>query len=736
MAGISAKSNETLNRIIKSVNSTHSYFEDNYRRFREYRNMVFKTSINENQKTILNQINNPVIEFNFLEAYISRLLGEFAKHEPGIEVTPSEGVPVDQKTLDVVEGYLRHMFHKADKDNFSYDIYKDMLSGGFSVAKIWTDYAGPFSFEQQIYVQHVFDPTLCGFDPMARTTHKGDGSFSFEVYPMLEDDFEKEFPGIDLGNLSYQHDIEGFHWTFKNNDNRRIVLVCDYYEKKKKRERIVKLANGRTMTKKAYEKLELYWQKEQFIEQIPVIVNTRMTDIEVIVHYVFIESQILKYEETDYSYLPHVFFDGNSIMLTEGNSNNVYQMTRPYIYHARGIQDMANFAGQTICNAMENLVQSKFIVMKEAIPQEKDYLEALTDHQRANTIVVNAYSENNPDKPIPQPIREIQNLPLPPEVVQAFQLTGPMSQTILGSFTANLGKVSNDLSGKAIIEAASLDNAASMPYIVSYLTSLGQIANIAVDLMPKYLVGKRTVPVVQKNGEKSYQDINAPGNPMIVYDEKSIKVNIDAGVNFQVQKSQAMQEITGLMSVSQEFNSFMNSPDGLKVLVKNLTCYGSDELQEAIPKWIELQQQQAQAAQQNNPQMQLMQMQMQVEQQKAQSEQTKNQLKEMELQLKAQKDEMENQLEIARIAIENKLADAKVIEAESKVSQAQIDSAVRLEESQTSLEVHALESATKLADIQSRHHERALKTHAAHLDERRLEHEIEKSARETGRNEE
>src|SRR5690348_4065127 len=113
------------------------YFNDNYRRYRDFRRYVFKETISEQQRAVLQQLNRPVVEFNILEAYVSRLLGEFSKHEPGIEVSPAEGVPVNQEVLDVVEGHLRAILHQADKDSFSYEIYKDLLSGGFSVAKVW-----------------------------------------------------------------------------------------------------------------------------------------------------------------------------------------------------------------------------------------------------------------------------------------------------------------------------------------------------------------------------------------------------------------------------------------------------------------------------------------------------------------------------------------------------------------------------------------------------------------------
>lgn len=709
---VTKAASEQLERIKHNIQTSYMYFQDNYRRFRDYRKYVFKESISEQQKAVLQQLSRPVVEFNILEAYISRLLGEFSKHEPSIEVSPSDGAPINQQVIDTVEGYLRHILFEANKNSFAYEIYKDTLSGGFSVGKVSTDYSSPMSFEQNIYLNRVFDPTMCGFDPMARAAHKADGQYSFEIFPMTEVDYKRTYPNARTSNFSYIKDMEGFNWSYKDMQNNKIILVAEYYEKKKKKTKIVKLANGRVVTMKNYEKLQAYWKEQGFIEQIPVIVGEpRMTDLETICCYVVDEDQILEYYETDYTYLPHVFFDGHSILLTQGTNNCTYQMTRPYVYHAKGVQDMMNFAGQTMCNSMENLIQHKFIVMKEAIPQEQDYIEALNDIQRANTIVVNAYSENNPDKAIPTPIREVQNIPLPPEVLASFQTTGGVSQTILGSYASNLGKNDNDLSGKAVIESSSVGNSAAMPYVVGYLSGLTQVGNICIDLMPKYIVGKRAIPVVHKSGKKEYRNVNSGGLDLD-YEERSIKVNIEAGVNFQVQKNQAVQQIIALTQANETLGKFFTSEGGLKILAKNLSIYGADNLEEAIDKFMQ---------QQGQEQQQMQQMQQQAMQNDPRMIKAKADMQ--KVQLDAQQQQFDNQIEIAKMAIEKEIADAKIMEAHAKVDQAQIDSAVRIEESQTSLEVHALESASKLAEIKSRQHNDHLATH-------KLIHEIRESGKE------
>ncbi len=703
---------ENLARIKQNIATSYLYFRDNYERFRRFQTYVFKESINDQQRAFLRKNVRPIVEVNILEAFISTLRGEFSEHEPSIFVSPSEGVPVDQKILDIVEDYIRHVLHEANKDSFSDDIYKDQTSGGFSVAKVYTDYSNPMSFNQEIYITKAFDATLCGFDPMARKSHKGDGKWCFEIMPFRLEDFKREFPQVETERLKYttiqeNTEIEGFMWSYKDIKENKIILVVDYYEKIYKKTEIVKLSTGHTMTKADYKKLQKLWAKEQVFEQIPkVIGKPRKTMLQTICRYRVTQNAIIEYEETDYAMLPLVFFDGNSIHLSHDKINSTYQFTRPYVYHAKGMQDLKNFSAQGAATYLNNIVQHKFIIKEEAIPQADDYLQALKNIQRADNIVVRAYSENNPDKPIPEPITPVVNPPAPPEILSVFQMTDAAIQTVLGGFASNLNKNDNDLSGKAVIELSSKGNAASKPYIMGYLAGLTQIANIIVDLIPKYWKGARTMPLKNKKGEQRYQPINSKDAPHLYYEEGAIKVNVDAGINFQVQKNQAVQQIIGLTQAMPKLAEFFNSEEGLPVLIKNLTIYGADNLIDAVGPWLQKQEQMQQQQQQMAQQAQQQQLQAMTAPQmmRAQVDSQKIQLQAQELQLGQQQQQFDNQIKIAEMAIEKELADAKLLESEAKISQAQIDSAMRMEEGQTKVEAHALDAAAKIAEIKSREH--------------------------------
>jgi hypothetical protein len=305
--------------------------------------------------------------------------------------------------------------------------------------------------------------------------------------------------------------------------------------------------------------------------------------------------------------LPDVFVDGDSIDLYDTHKGTVEQVIRPYAMNAEGAQQLKNLAGQSLANQIEGVVQSKFILKKEAIPTEQPYLNSLTNYQVPNVVVVNAFIDNDPNKPIPEPITPIIPTPIPPEITTAITMADQIIQNELGSYDAQLGINDNQLSGIAIQEAATQSNATAMPYVVNYLCALNQIALIIVDLIPKYYKTPMSIPIIDKEGNRSAIKINGDDGIDFNYDSNILKVKVTAGVNFSIQKSRALQQIIAMCQASPIFAEFMNVK-GLKVLLDNFEIRGIDilkKLAEEFQQELEAKRKSAEenqaAAMQNDP---------------------------------------------------------------------------------------------------------------------------------------
>lgn len=658
---------QNFSKIKCNIEEAYQTFQSNRKRYNEFMKFVFQTSVSDEDRDILAIQDKPDIEFNILEPYVARQLGEFAKQEPGFSV---HGLTdqVDVRTLEVVEGIMRSILRDADKNSFSYNIYKEVLGGGFSVMKVITDYDNDKSFNQTIKLEKVYDPCLTGFDPMARESHKGDGGYCFELYPKTMSDFKEEYPDEDVSNLKNDSGLEGFTWKYRNQKT-DVVLMADYYQKKKKRVRIHLLADGSSVTDKEYKEQINNWTSFQ---QPPQIVKSRWSERTVICRYVVIQDRVLEYQETNYMHLPLVFVDGNSALVKQNmSSNTTEQVTRPYVYNAMGAQRLKNFAGQSLGNELENIMQNKYMVDEESIPE--DAVDDWTNPQKASTLVFKSRDKDGNQLPAPIPVRRSD---IPTVISQTFMGIDQSIQGQLGAFNQQLNN-QQQVSGVAIQEALSANNAVSAPYNKGYLMALSQAAQMILEMIPMYYATPRTVPVVDKKGKRSYQQINMqmpngmpqPGSPQLKYDPNVLQVEVSAGFNYEVQKNRALGQMVELMNASQGFRTMIEQ-EGLPMLVGNLDIKGGEQLSQMAEQFTQqMKQQQAQAAQQgqqNNPTVLAAQAQQQQLQLQAQKMQADIKLDQENIQLKREQMSNEHTIQLLKIQAQEEAGQVQMAKAQAE----------------------------------------------------------------------
>lgn len=642
MAIIAKVYRDELPELKQSVKSSCEFFKKARIKFNETRRFVLKSNITEEDKNDLAELNIPALQFNSLEAYVSRLLGEFSKQEPSLEVqaAPLDVMP-DADMVDYVEGHLRAIFNKFNR----YEIYRDQLTGGFSAIRLVYDYESEKSLEHKIYAERVYDPLLVGFDPTAREKHKGDGEYCFELYPKTEDDLKEMYPDVSFDDIKESYS-ENFKWVYEVG-NKKVYLLCEYYKKIKKRTKIHRLSDNSTVTQAEYENLIKTYEKEQRFAQPPVIVQTRKTTVTIIRCYKFFKNKMLEVYDTDYSILPIIFVDGNSVLLRKDSENSdVEQVVKPYVENAMDAQRLKNLSGQQLANGIETMIQHKMKIAQESIPNGCEDL--YTNVQYAGNYVYKSYDDR--DRPLPPP-QEVMKVPLPPEIMGTFNGADQIIQSILGSYDAALGINNNQLSGVAIVEGATQSNSTAMPYIVNLLDSLQQLANGILDLIPKLYVTPRSIPIITAENKKAFILINSKTVPdngkyhnkkpiKISYNSQDLHVVVKPGVNFEVQQQRALDTAISLSKMLPSFAAILNGK-GLPILFENINVRGADRWRLLAEQQVEMQeQQQAQQQQQGQQQAQFNPM-----VQKIALEQQKmvlgNQIKQAELGLKQQ--QLENE---------------------------------------------------------------------------------------------
>jgi hypothetical protein len=704
------RSNEQrLNKLKRMVNDSKNYFDDNFKRYDDFMRFTFETAITTEDKQKLKTLQKPPVECNIIEAFISRLKGEFSKYEPSIEVRASDTIKANAltpellKQIEVINGHLKAVFDNSANDAMDSGVYAESIGGGFSAVEAYTEYEHTMSFDQEIKVKKTFEPTLTGFDPLARESHKGDGNYCFTLYPYTRDEFESIYGKEATANMKFTRSgvAAEFNWSYQNG-TQQIVLMGDLYFKVKKEERICELSNGLVILQRQYDKIMKEWQlfnSEDFVMQPPIVVRKRKTMIETIERYTFCEDKILSHEKTIYKYLPIVFVDGNSVVLKEFGSTSSKQVTRPIAYHARGIQQLLNFCIQTMGAEIENMVQHKMIVAVEAIPPA--YVDAYKNVQTPSNYVYNSFYKDDPTIRLDPP-REVQRTQIPSVIENMIMNSTTIFQNVVGSYDGILGVSSKEISGVAIQQGALQSNAAALPYLLNFVRAQTRIAQIIIDLIPKVYKGERKLPIINQEGKREYQVINSPDDPNSIsmdYDSEMLQIKIESTVNSAIQKQVALQQLTSLASAIPQLGEVIVGA-GLENILDNLEIRNIDSLKAACVQYVQQKQQEAaQQAQQGDPRMQLQQQELAL-----QAEQTEA-LKQIEgAKIEQQREKAEGDLAIqaAKVANEKRATEIKFMEimAKLQMEEKRIDMEVDTQDSENARA--AVQDAIKLSEKRSK----------------------------------
>lgn len=574
-------------QIKKDIEEYVNFFSDNVERYKRSMRFAFKETLDDRDRRVLKEMGKPPLEIPYIQAYLSRLLGEFSKQSPDVAVSGNgTGEDINVDTVDLVEGHMRNMldcFHKKGNSN---QVFKEQCGGGFSVLKVSTKYRNNETFEQDIVLGKSKDPVMCFFDPMAKLPSKSDGKYCGEIYPMTKKDFKKKYPkSSDIADeMSFNTSgSDGSNtmmtWSYKNG-TKDIVLLADTFIVEYETRKLVLLSDNNTMLESKYNEMVKTWSN---VEPPPSVAKRRMIEDEKIKRYVMLGEHIIEEEKTSLPGLPYIFVDGNSAFVYKTDTGGeIEQVVHSYIHNAMDAQKLLNYTCQTVANYSENYMQQKFVVDERGIVDEEQWAHP----QRAAVLIGRSIDDKDRDVPPP---KEVIQADLPASVMTTWQSMQNVMQNTLGSpYDAMLGTKKGD-SGIAILEGVTQNNAVAMPFINGYLEALNAASTLILKMIPLYYVTPMTIPYTDKEGEKSFVKINDrlddgsddPSSLRMNYGENDLDVNVASGYSFAIQKDKSLKMMEGLAKAFPAFAEVINKK-GLSIITDNLDIRGKDKLIQLI----------------------------------------------------------------------------------------------------------------------------------------------------------
>jgi len=683
---------DDLARIKKEIEEAYKYFESNYKTLADDKRFLFLSTIKDTQETDL-----PPISCNLIQAYISRQRGEFGKCEPSIYVSSDYDNMVSARVLEILEGRYRHIERDASSHGVTDQVFTDGLCG-MGVFKVVADYQDNFTFKQDLKLTYPQSSIMCGFDPDARDLTKCDGRFVFEVFCYSEDTFENKFPDVDIDKLSYVNDdIGGFHWSGQTATQKKYILCADFYERKQKRVKLVKIARTPavksighdTMTYDQYKRLCEAMDKNGVTEAYPKIIDERWTQSHTIVMYRIIRNQVIDYKETVFSELPLTFFMGGSQWVSKQNNESPVEVTRSYFRDAIGTQQLADNAMRMLGSEIETIPSLRMSIPEQGMPDSEAARMALMDLQIPTVVMYKQYMDKSGVKPGDIPLNPPQYIPrsqIPPEFMQTITMCFQLMQNVLGTFDSQLGINSNQLSGISVIESATQNNAVAMPFFTRYMQALAQVGKVILTAYPKLYSDsdddeQREMQIKTKDGKTRKELLSKQD---LQYSPHMIKVAVKIDQNAQIMKTKLFQYLQTACQSVPGFADFIKSSPMMLEMIKLMDVPNIEPILDDAKQFIQ-QQKKAQAQMPPNPIML-----------KAQTDQAK-------VQVEAQQNQAENQLRTAELAIAKQDSDNERMRIMLDAKNAHESNLVQHEKSQTERAGQQVDLAIKSIDQQHRH---------------------------------
>lgn len=558
---------ELVQELMDCVQASYDSEYHERRYFSYFNKIINDTALDPDIVAKLNQMNKPAVECNRLAMYINKEMGEFENQQPGFEVNSGDDVTIAhltdniEETCEVIEGHLRHELAVNDPNSTGYKVYKDVISGGYSVVRISTDYKNSHSTQLVLKREKLPYPTMTGFDPLAMQPHKGDGEYSFEyVYYtkkqaldfLTEAELKNINPGTGLNNT--------FNWCFNDTKFRKIYTFCKFYRKENTPIKIVTLSDGREMTDKQYKKelKDIALMEEISGEFIfpPTIEDSRDSSEVTIVCYLLTKDKILKKEETDFTELPLVKYVGNEFYSEEVDGSNKRKMGKSMVHDVEGAQRLFNISAQQIGYEIENTIAHKIAMDIDSV--DLTQTSQLINTQEANILLYRSRREGNSDEQLLPP-QFIQRTQVPTIIENTFAQMPRMMDSIMGAMD-QMGMQRNNVSGEAMDAGAMQSSMHASPWRNGYIVSLSQEAKIYMNMMPKLYKTPRSIPVMGIDGKRSYKVINDDKNPDSIYmgfNPNDMNINITVGVNAEVAKRISINQMITMAKMGGWFDEFI-----------------------------------------------------------------------------------------------------------------------------------------------------------------------------------
>lgn len=564
----------------------------------------------------------PTLTIDQLSQFVNQVSNDIRMNTPSINIIAADGGNPD--VAEIIEGKIRAIQSDSNADDAYDNAVNFAIRSSIGYIRIDHDYADNQSFDQDLFIQRVVNPTSVLFDPESIEPDGSDAKCAFILENISEEDFREKYPdynpvSFDAGSMDCDESE---------------IIIAEYFYIEEEDTFLIMDDMGNT------------FEADEISDNA---IRSRKTKKRTVRRYKLSGQDILEEGVFPADYIPVVPVYGEEAWID--GKRNIYSLIR----RSKDAQRMYNYWASL---ETEMLMKAPKAPVLAAEGTTEDYAEDWLTPDKAAVLRYRQTDAN--DQPAPPP--QLLPAPQPPMgIINARQSSTADIRATMGLYDSFLGQQDNAVSGVAIQGRQREGDRAVYHFMDNLTRSVTQVGRILLSAIPRIYDTPRIVPIIGKEDDNDFVGINGAlveGQEQSYFlSDGKYTVTVTTGANFATMRQEAAEFFERVIMSQPQLMNVMGD-----LLFKYSDFAGAQAMSERIKKTIdpallddELDAQ-TMALQQQNQQMQqgmqLLEAQIGQLQQQLQDKQAEIEIKAQSELFDAENDKRKHQIDIAKLRLD------------------------------------------------------------------------------------
>lgn len=434
----------------------------------------------------------PCLVFDQTNTYLNQVKNASRENKPSIVVRPFDSY-ADVKVAEALTGIIRHIEDNSRADIAYVTATDYSVMAGVGYFEIGTKVIDGTLNQQEIMINRIADIFSVRLDTDWQEPDGSDAMFGFIESTMSKRAFMRQFPKASV--MSFSPDSKG--WFDEDS-----VRIAKYYSITENKRNMLVVEDPVNPDQEMMLSEEDYWMLVEKTGFKPVVTRTYWDKKRKVSCYLMSGEEVLDESEFPASYIPIIPVVGNDLFV---------QGKRHLSGMIRAMKDPQRAYNYERNNYIEHVSLQNKIPYMAAAEAIEGYEDQWRNANNKNYGVLPFNHVDSNDRPLPPPSRQ-----MPPAASSAYVQGAQMAladlQASIGMFQANIGKTSNETSGRAIDARKQQGETSSFHYLDNRNRSIKHAGRILIEMIPKVYDTKRMIRILGEDGSSKNVTID-PGMP-------------------------------------------------------------------------------------------------------------------------------------------------------------------------------------------------------------------------------